>query len=114
MPKKWQFISGTVATLARNSGNFQAERWQFCSGLCKNTDVFWKNTDVFWSVWKPQYQEANNIFPNALRNLEKDSKKNGLFSSVLHGVMDKMMYHFTLVNFSNNSEIDQPDELLYR
>ncbi len=30
-------------------------------------------------------------------HLEKDSKKNRLFYLILHGVMDKVRYHFTLV-----------------
>ena len=36
-----------------------------------------KNRDVFWSVRKPQYQEANNIFPNA-----PTTRRNGLDQSI--------------------------------
>ena len=47
MPKKWQFISGMVATLARNSGNFETEWWQFCSGLCI-TDCMILHANLFF------------------------------------------------------------------
>ena len=53
--------------------------------------------DVFWNVWEPQYQEANNIFPNAPSHLEKDSKKKRLFSQVLSVIADKVKHHFVIL-----------------
>ncbi len=38
--------------------------WAIISFLRGWENSFQKNRDVFWNVWEPQYQQANNIFPN--------------------------------------------------
>ncbi len=43
-----------------------------------------KNTDVFWSIWEPQYQEANIVFPNTSPVILKKPAKNGLFSTCVY------------------------------